>query len=313
MEPDESSRAGEWGQSTPEYVGLVLLLATVLLSLLALAGPSIPGGELTRAIASKLVCAVKGSGDCGERATELAAQPTPLERVYGAEVAGLIARHLPTISFEDDDFVSLPVDYRECRQRACADSIRHGSLEHTQTGLQPTVFSHVVDCRDPLVAAEEGHDCTGERAGNLYLQYWLYYPESWTRIWQSAGFHRDDWESYQARIAPDGTVVARASSHHGYNGRDGDEVSDAGGKIGPVDLPGDVEPNWDSILGQLHVAAGSHAGRSQAQEGDSRRIEPGNLRLLPLEPIVAAGSAPDFEVAPPWEKPVWRDPEATGT
>ncbi len=48
-----------------------------------------------------------------------------------------------------DDFVSLPVDYRECRNRSCADSIRHGSLEHTQTGLEPTVFTHVIDCRDP--------------------------------------------------------------------------------------------------------------------------------------------------------------------
>lgn len=283
----------------------MLLLATVLAALVALVGPTIPGGELTRAIASKLVCAVKGTGACGEVATELAAQPSPLERTYGAELAALVAGRTPTISFEDDDFVSLPVDYRECRQRACSDSIRHGSLEHTQTGLQPTAFTHVVDCRDPVAAAEEGYDCSGARSGNVYIQYWLYYPQSWTRAYQRWGFHEDDWESYQVRIGADGTVVARASSHHGYNGRSGDEVNDAGW--------GDPQAAWDTILGQLHVAAGSHAGRAQAQDGDSRRIEPGNLQVLPLEPIVAAGGAPSFEVTPPWDKDVWRDPEATGT
>jgi len=301
-----ASSEDEYGQSTPEYVGLVLLLAMVLASVLALAGPAVPGGKLTRAIASKLVCAVKGAGDCGERASELAARPTPLERVYGAELAAAIADRLPTISFENDDFVSLPVDYRECRARACADSIRHGSLEHTQTGLQPTVFTHVVDCRDPEAAAADGFDCSGSE-GYLYLQYWLYYPDSLTHgLGRLGGYHRDDWESFQVRIAPDGTVTARASSHHGYNGRSGDVWS------ADNDIRGG-EPAWDTILGELHVAAGSHAGTSQADEGDTRRIEPGNLRVLPLEPVVAAGGAPPFAVSPPWEKAVWRDPEATGT
>ncbi|MDQ3102458.1 MAG: hypothetical protein M3Q53_01290 [Actinomycetota bacterium] len=307
MAAPQTVRAKEGGQATPEYVGLVLLVATAFASMLALAGSALPGGGLTRAVASKLVCAVKTTGECGAEAAALAAQPTPLERRYGAELAALIAGHVPTISFEDDDFVSLPVDPRECRERSCADSIRHGSLEHTQTGLQPTAFTHVVDCRDSVSAGEEGFDCSGERAGRVYVQLWLYYPQSWTRTYQRWGFHEDDWESYQLRIAPDGTAVARASSHHGYNGRGGG-IASIGSDLGKTPSTG-----WDAILGQLHVAAGSHAGMSQSQEGDSRRIEPANLRLIPLEPVAAAGNTPPFAVTPPWMKAVWSDPEAMGT
>ena len=246
-------------------------------------------------------------GSCGEAAAELAAQPTPLQRAYGGELAAIVADRLPTIHFEDDEFASLPVDYRECRERACSDSIRHGSLEHTQTGLEPTVFVHVVDCRHPTAVAAEGFDCSGERAGSVYVQYWLYYPDSLTHgLGRVGGYHSDDWESYQVRIGPDGTTLARASSHHGYNGREG---GDAGNDAGW----GEGKANWDTILGQLHVAAGSHAGMTEADEGDSRRLEPQNVRVLPLEPVVAGGNAPPFAVSPPWEKAVWKDPEYTGT
>lgn len=296
----------ETGQATPEYVGVVLLVSILLGALLTLTGTAFPGGQVARAVASKLVCAVKVTGSCGESATALAAQPTPLERSYGAELAAMIADRAPTIAFEDDDFVSLPVDFRECRERACADSILHGSLERTQTGLTPTVFTHVVDCRDPEMAAREGYDCSGDRAGHIYLQYWLYYPDSATHGLSDAGYHLDDWESYQVRIDPAGTAVARASSHHGYNGRDGGDVGSDTGWWGSRSA-------WDTILNELHVAAGSHAGIAQVDEGDSRRLEPQNLRMLPLEHLARSGGTPDFAVTPPWQKNVWGDPESTGT
>jgi hypothetical protein len=301
------SPKGQSGQATPEYVGLVLLVATVLGALLTIAGPALPGGGVARAVASKLVCAVKGSGECGGTATALAARPTATQRAYGADVAALLAEHVPTIAFEADDFVSLPVDYRECRQRSCADSILHGSIQHTQTGLEPTVFTHVVDCTDAAGAARRGYDCSGERAGNVYLQYWLYYPDSETHgLGSVGGYHSDDWESYQVRVAEDGTATARASSHHGYNGRRGGDVGSDTGWWGH-------DPGWDSVLGQLHVAAGSHAGMSAIGEGDDRRIEPSNLRLVPAEPIARGGRAPSFAITPPWEKEVWSDPESSGT
>jgi hypothetical protein len=296
---------GEAGQATPEYAGLVLLLAVVF-GALAAAGPALPGGGLARAVAAKLVCAVAGTGSCGLAAAELAAEPSPAQREYGAAVAALLAERAPTIGFERDDFASLPVDYRECRERACADSLLHGSLEHTQTGLDPTAFTHVVDCRTGAPRAGR-YDCSGERAGNLYLQYWLYYPDSETHgLGRVGGYHRDDWESYQVKLAADGTALARASSHHGYNGHRGGDVGSDTGWWGD-------DPSWEEALGELHVASGSHAGMAQIGAGDDRRIEPGNLRLIPAEPIARGGRVPSFEITPPWEKEVWRDPEATGT
>lgn len=297
---------GQAGQATPEYVAAVLLVAAVFGALLTVAGPALPGGSLARAVAVKLVCAVKGSGVCGSEAAAQAAQPTAAERAYGPELAAMLAERAPTIYFERDDFISLPVDFRECRQRACADTIRHGSIEHSQTGLEPTVFTHIVDCRDPEAAAGDGYDCSGERIGNVYLQYWLYYPDSATQGFHRAGYHLDDWESYQVRVDPaTGEAVARSSSHHGYNGRDGDKFNDAGF--------GDGVPGWDGILGQTHVAAGSHAGMTQAGTDDDRWLLPANQRIVPLEPFPRNGRAPDFTISPPWLKGVWSDPESTGT
>jgi hypothetical protein len=296
---------GEAGQATPEYVGVVLLLASVF-ALLVAAGPALPGGGLARAVASKLVCAVRGTGDCGARAARLAAMPTPTERAYGPELAALLSEQAPVIAFESDDFASLPVDFRECRERACADTIRHGSVERTQTGLEPTAFTHVVDCR-PGSADVRRYDCSGPRAGNVYLQYWLYYPDSATHgLGRVGGYHADDWESYQVRVSPDGTADARASSHHGYNGHEGGNVGSDTGWWGSGTA-------WAEALGELHVASGSHAGMASIGDGDDRRVEPGNLRLIPAEPIARGGKAPPFAVTPPWAKEVWRDPEAAGT
>jgi len=96
----------------------------------------------------------------------------------------------------------------------------------TTAGRHATVFTHVVDRR--------------ASGGDLFIQYWLYYPDS-TYLGPAyaahralrgplartpaglitralAGHHADDWESYQVRVAPDGRVFARASAHHGYSG-----------------------------------------------------------------------------------------------
>lgn len=305
MGPTRGIGREEDGQATPEYIGLVLLAAAVF-GALAAVGPAIPGGEIARALAVKLVCAVRGTGDCGARAAELAARPSPAERAYGPELAAILSARAPAIAFEGDEFASLPVDYRECRERACADTIRHGSIGRTQAGLEPTAFVHVVDCRTGA-SSEDRYECAGERAGNLYLQYWLYYPDSATRgLGRVGGYHLDDWESYQVRIGPEGTALARASSHHGYNGhRGGDIGSDTGWWDGGS--------RWQEWLGELHVAAGSHAGMASHQPGDDRRIDPADLRLVPAEPLARRGRAPSFAVTPPWGKEVWRDPEARGT
>lgn len=295
--------ADERGQGTVEYAGVVLLVALLFAALVA-AGATFPGADLARTVAGKLICAVRGDDGCSVR-------PSELERAYGDELAALISAQTPELRFEDveghspeHDYVSLPVDFRDCRTRACADSILHGSLERTQTGLRPTVFVHVVDCRSPERAAP-GIDCSGGE-DNLYLQYWLYYPDSATRIFGSKGYHRDDWEQFSIRIGPGG-IQARASSHHGYNGSELSLLGNA-----DSDMNGG-EPGWDAPLGLLNVAAGSHAGVTGEHHGHgSRRVDAADLLLIPLDGMRGLGKF-GFEVTPPWLKEVWANPEATGT
>lgn len=293
------------GQATPEYVGIVLLLAAAFAALIAAVG-LIPGStDVARAIGSKMLCAIGGDDKCGNPPLT-GMPPSPLARAYDPQIAALLGVHVPDLHFEDDEFVSLPVDFRRCRERSCADTIRRGTIHATQTGLRPTAFTRVVDCRDPEAATAEGVRCTGPRRGNVYLQYWFYYPESWTHgLGRVGGFHRDDWESFQVRIGPDGRARSRASSHHSYNGRSSEGwLSDLGVK---------QQRAWDRQFNQLHVAAGSHAGMARARGGESRHVHGRDIELIPLEPIARQRGLPDFAVTPPWRKKVWRDPEQTGT
>ena len=166
-----------------------------------------------------------------------------------------------------------------------------------------------------------GINCSGDRRARLYIQYWLFYANSATLqgvpVVGDAGEHRDDWESVQVRIDPDGSVDTRASSHDGYNYslKDFDWGSDAGIDV-LKDLSEDVgarHPNgWGPETGLLLVSGGSHAGNA-AGEPRGTRFTPGRrVHLIPLEPI-AATSAAEFAISPPWLKRVWTDPEAEGT
>ena len=296
-------RAGsnERGQSTIEYVGLVLVVALLLAGIAALAGVGLPGSGVARTVLGALVCAVD-EGHCDR----VVAPRSAVEAQYGAAVAALLADHAPDVFFERDGFASLPIDFRRCRSRRCADTIREGPVHATQSGLAPVAFTHVVDCRDPAAAREPGWDCAGA-IGNLYLQYWLYYPDSLTHgLGRLGGYHADDWESYQVRIGPGADAQARASSHHGYNGSSGGLAS-----IGS-DTGLRPRPAWEPWTGALHVAAGSHAGTTAPAIGDSRAIHRGDLLLIPAEPVAVASRA-RFAVTPPWLKEVWSRPEAMGS
>ena len=165
-------------------------------------------------------------------------------------------------------------------------------------------------------------DCSGERAGNLYIQYWLYYADSATLrgvpIAGAAGYHRDDWESVQIRIGPDGRVDERASSHHGYNHSPG--LANAGSDAGIDSLTGiaqtlGVRPRngWGPQHGLLRVSGGSHAGNASGYLDLDRIAPAGRIRLVPLESVAAAADGYRFAVSPPWHKRVWRDPESGGT
>lgn len=305
--------ASERGQGTVEWIGLVCLVALLLIGLLA-AGVRVPGTDLARAMAQRILCATEFADGCGDEPLLIA--------TYGDEVGRLVRRHMPTIGFEAGSR-AVPVDYRRCRETECGDAPDDGLVHRTDQRLSVTAFVHVIDCRAGAREASEaaGDNCDGDRAGRLYIQYWLYYANSATLrgvpIVGEVGEHRDDWESVQVRIDPDGSVDERASSHDGYDYslQDLDWGSDAG--IGILrglaeDFDARAPNGWGPETGLLLVSGGSHAGNAAGAPRGSRFTPGRRVHLIPLEPIAADEHA-TFAVVPPWLKKVWRDPEAEGT
>jgi hypothetical protein len=270
--------AGERGQATVEWTGLLLLLSLLLVGLLAVAATRLPATDLARAIAARLVCAVRLSDACSAHSELVAA--------YGHELAAKIAAEAPQIVYEDG-MTALPVDFRACRESRCGNGSGSGAVWASGTGQPATAFVHVVDCRSAEARRDsvaQGHDCSGGRVGNLYIQYWLYYEDSTSlrALPGTVGSHEDDWEGYQARIGPDG-AEARATSHHGYNydGGPGSWLSDAGLVHRSA---------WGPSTGRLYVSGGS-----------------------PIATLDPAARRTRFAVVPPWRKPVYHDPEDQGT
>jgi hypothetical protein len=305
--------ASERGQGTVEWIGLVGVVALLLVGLLA-AGVRMPGVDLARAVAQRILCAAEPADGCGDEPLLIA--------TYGDEVGRLVRRHMPTIAFEAGSR-AVPVDYRRCRETSCGNAPEDGLVHRTDERLPVTAFVHVVDCRAGAREESEaaGADCSGVRAGRLYIEYFLFYANSATLrgvpIVGDLGQHKDDWESVEVRINPDGTVDERASSHDGYNYslQDLDWGSDAG--IGFLrDLAEDLDARhpdgWGPETGLLLVSGGSHAGNAAGAPRGSRFTPGRRVHLIPLEPIAADEHA-TFAVVPPWLKEVWRDPEAEGT
>jgi hypothetical protein len=309
----------EGGQATVEWIALVLLASLLLLGVLAAAGGRLPGGELARSILGRIACAVRLDGSCGDDGA------AGLALAYGPELAATVRGHAPDLLYEEG-MVALPVDYRRCREPACSDGPETGMVTRSSSGERVVAFVHVVDCRAAARAEsrQAGYDCSGDRAGNLYLQYFFYYPTSSTAkaLPGDAGFHLDDWESLHVRIRPDGAADVRASSHHGYNYEYSklNAGSDAGGAIGgavndAVEAVG-ARPKggWGPSTGQLHVSGGSHAGNARHDGYTPSRTTPGNrLLLIPLESLSGPDRAARFEVTPPWHKTVYKDPESEET
>jgi hypothetical protein len=309
-------RDGQRGQSTVEWVALLLLVALLLAGLLAISGARLPGAALADAIAGRIACALGLGGGCRAESA--------LVDEYGPELAGFIAANAPRLVYEEGE-LELPVDFRDCRDVECSLGPESGEVSATNTGLPVTAFIHVIDCRPEASASTEraGGDCSGDRAGSLYLQYFFYYPDSSTleELPGNAGYHPDDWESYGVRIGPGGTY-ARASSHHGYNyersaanwGSDAGigALKDFTETVGLRDRGG-----WGPTTSSLYVSAGSHAGNAAdggAGGAEPSRWTPGSsLVLVPIEPIADEHAGVEFAVTPPWLKDVYTDPEAEGT
>jgi hypothetical protein len=286
-------------------VALIAIASLALGALGSLVGMRLPGTALAHEIGVRIICAVRLTEDCRE-------EPR-LRAANGAELAALLRAHAPALLYEEG-MRALPVDFRVCRSDGCAEGPASGSVIRTNRGHRTVAFTHVIDCRSGRVAGTEawGGNCSGSRAGNLYLQYWLYYPGSATaegstplkgairRVSGAVGrstHHVDDWEGWQVRIGPAGTF-ARATSHHGYNG-------------------------WQPDGDRYYISGGSHAGRPlsavtrswiplRIQPATSRSTKDARLILIPLETL-SERERYTFAVSPPWSKRVYFDPEDGGT
>jgi hypothetical protein len=297
-------------------------VGALLGALLWAVGPVVPPAG---AVAERLVCAVRLADDCRD-------EPA-LRSSYGDDVAVALRAHAPTLLYEPG-MRALPVDYRRCRSDGCAEGAPQGHVTRAASGERTVAFTHAIDCRPgaPPAAARRA-ECSGPRAGNLYLQYWFYYPGSATAEGSTAlkplirrgsaalgkpSFHPDDWESYQVRIGPRGRF-ARASSHGRYSYELGGSGPIPGHRLyrrgdGTVGLKrrAEVVDGWGPEMGTLYVSGGSHAGNARVDRVVARSTRDGRLVLIPLARI-AARERVSFAVTPPWRKRVFFDPEYAGT
>jgi hypothetical protein len=262
-------RRSQKGQATLEWSALLLVVALAFAALTVAIARTDAWG-LGERMVHALVCAVDGG--CGERDS--------LDVAYGSELADTVRRHAPNVVYERRS-AALPVDFRRCRETGCSDGPDAARpIDRSRSGLPVTAFTRVVDRRDD--------------GGALYLQYWFYYPESFSggigRILGDAwpGFHKDDWEAYQVRVSPGGSVAARATAH------------------------GEYASDWTASAGWYRVSGGSHAGHLVREPAGERMTPAAKLSLVPLERLPATERY-GFEVTPPWRKDVYTRPESASS
>jgi hypothetical protein len=258
----------ESGQATVEWTALVVAAAIVFAGL-GYAISRTDSWALGHGVVRAIACGI-GLGCDDEGADSLAL-------AYGKETAALVRRYAPNVTYERRS-AELPVDFRSCRKLECSNgSDGPREIDRTSAGLAVTAFTRVVDRR--------------AGGGALYLQYWFYYPESFTggigRMFghRWPGYHADDWEGYQIRVPRDGSVMARATAHGGYSG------------------------GWVPSTGWYRVSGGSHAGQIPGRSDGERTTTASGLALTPLERLGDL-ELQHFAITPPWLKAVYRDPES---
>jgi hypothetical protein len=269
-------RRDETGQSTVEWSALVLLVVLVLAGF-GYAASRLEGKLHGDGLIEAIVCAIGGGCSAGV-----------LEDTYGNQLARTLRRYVPNVVYERRS-AELPVDFRRCRTVGCSNGAdRAAPIRESDAGMPVTAFTHVVDSRGA--------------SGNLYLQFWFYYPESFSGGLGRAlgplsdrwpGFHPDDWEGYQVRIAPGDHVSARATAHGKYKNF---KHSDG----------------WGPWTGWYRVSGGSHAGHLVSGPTGERSTNASSVHLVPLESLQNT-DVQHFEVSPPWQKTVYREPESGGS
>jgi hypothetical protein len=312
------------GQASVEFVTLLFVCGLSFSALFALS-QRFDGRSLGGFLAQHVACAVSGRCDREERR---------LVAAYGERDAATVRALAPNLVFERGER-QLPVDWRSCRRPPCAEAPDDPALDAHLSGARnrATAFTRLIRIR-----------------GRLYLQYWLYYPDSnttlagadtlWERSWLLPrirallggtpgypGFHEDDWEGVFVRVDPDGSTWMRASSHGHLQGCKWRVCND----------------RWARSTGWVRVSRGSHAGhipfRGERRWRSSERpaaprymplpaklrripLLPGRdldertstgegLRLVPLETRDHRHYRPlDEHVKPPWRKDAYEHPES---
>jgi len=306
------------GQASVEFVALLLLCCLAFGALLVLRG-DFDGRDAAGFLARHLVCAVTGRCDRDEER---------LVAAYGHREATAVRALAPNLVYEPGER-ELPVDWRECRRVSCSVTPDDPGLDaHVAVGRgrsRATAFTHVI-----------------RRERRLYIQYWLYYPDSNTTLAGSdkllarllgglaayPGFHRDDWEGAFVRVDPDGSIWLRASSHGHFQSCKwgfcrGDWARHAGWvRISRGShsghLPFEREPRWrgppaGARYGPLPAPPRLRPQRPGPGRGrlHERSTTGEGVRLVPLESIDPRTYVPlDPHVLPPWDKDAYRDPLA---
>jgi hypothetical protein len=301
------------GQASVEFVALLLLCCVACGALLALRG-GFDGRDTGGFLSRHFVCAAAGRCDRDEER---------LVAAYGERDATAVRALAPSLVYERGER-ELPVDWRECRRVSCSVAPDDPGLDtHIAAGSRASAFTHII-----------------RRDGRLYIQYWLYYPDSNTtlagsdRLWARVlggiarypGFHRDDWEGAFVRVDPDGSIWLRASSHGHFQSckwgfcrgewarHTGWVRISRGSHSGHI--PFEREPRWRTPAAPRYVPPTRPrltpqrpgAGRGRLRE---RSTTGEGLRLVPLESTDPRTYPPvDPHVLPPWDKDAYLDPEA---
>ena len=150
-------RHSERGSASVEWTALVLVVSIAFAGFLAVA-PSIDGRSFGGFLAHTITCTIRG--DCPE------AGDPELVAAYGTSDAELVRRYAPNLAYEPGER-SLPIDWRDCRVRACSRAPDKAGLDAhiSDAGNRATAFTHVV-----------------RSGGETFIQYWFYYPYSNTTI-----------------------------------------------------------------------------------------------------------------------------------
>lgn len=175
------------GSATVEQTGIVLLLAVLLATLIAIYFTGVkepPGRQLGQRVANRIACGPRAPGACRQH---------PAVSAYGWSLARAVRMLAPPVTARPRPGGSalVPVDFRYCQRSSCAIPVAGArGVELTTANRRTTYFTEVTAERPEL----EGPRPEGPGSdlkpgpGSLRITYWLYRPSiGWDAIHRSVG------------------------------------------------------------------------------------------------------------------------------